>query len=132
MCTFSKVWIDCFAKHNILTYASAVAFQLLIALVPLVVLTLGLLGALDEQTVWKKQISPGIERRLPGPTWDAVNYAAERILSHATVGLIIFGIALAIWELSGAVRATMGALNQMYDTDEQRSRYLRVATSVSG
>src|SRR5205085_7554832 len=104
----------CFAKHNLLTYASAIAFQLLIALVPLVVLTLGVLGAHGEQSVWKKQISPGIERRLPGPTRDAVNYAAKQILTHASAGLIAFGVVLTIWELSGSVRAAMGATNTMY------------------
>ena len=119
---FVEVWADCFAKHDLLTYASAIAFQVLVALVPLVVLTLSVLGALDEQSVWKKQISPGIEQRLPDQTWNAVNYAAERILSHASAGLIVFGIALTIWELSGSVRATMNVLNRMYDTTEKRSR----------
>ena len=126
---FVDVWIDCFAKHNLLTYASAIAFQLLIALVPLVVLTLGVLGALGEQSVWKKQISPGIERRLPGPTWDAVNYAAKQILTHASAGLIAFGVVLTIWELSGSVRAAMGAMNRMYETEEERSRWLRFGVS---
>ena len=127
---FVDVWVDCFAKHNLLTYASAIAFQILIALVPLIVLTLGVLGALGEQSVWKKQISPGIEKHLPGPTWQAVNYAAERILTHASAGLIVFGILLTIWELSGSVRATMGAMNQVYDTPEERGRWLRFGISI--
>ena len=122
---FFDVWVDVFKQHNILTYASAIAFQILVALVPLMVLTFGVLGALDEQSVWKKQIATGIEDKLPVPAWNAVNYAAERILSHASAGLIVFGIALTIWELSGSVRATMGALNQMYDTEEERSRWMR-------
>ena len=126
---FVDVWIDVFLKHDVLTYASAIAFQLLVALVPLVVLTLGVLGALDERSVWKKQIAPGIERRLPDATWNAVNYAAERILTHASAGLIVFGAALTVWELSGSVRATMGALNRMYDTDEERSRWVRFGVS---
>jgi len=123
------VWVDCFAKHNLLTYASAIAFQVLVALVPLTVLTLGVLGALDERSVWKKQIAPGIERRLPVPTWNAVNYAAERILTHASAGLLAFGVVLTVWELSGSVRAIMGALNRIYDTEEERSRWLRFGIS---
>ena len=122
--------MDCFAKHNLLTYASAIAFQVLVALVPLTLLTLGVFGALDERSVWKKQIAPGIKDHLSAPTWRAVDYAAERILTHATAGLLVFGAALAIWEVSGSVRAIMGALNSMYDTEEERSRWLRLGISI--
>src|SRR5947207_8838478 len=101
---FVATWVEVFSEHNLLTWASAIAFQAFIALVPLTLLLLGVLGALDERSVWRKQISPGLERRLPGPTWKAVDYAAERILTHSTAGLVVFGIALTIWEISGSVR----------------------------
>jgi len=126
---FVDLWVGCFAKHNLLTWASAIAFQVLVALVPLAVLVLGVLGALGERRVWVKQVSTGIHKRLPPPTWHAVNYAAERILTHATAGLLAFGAVLTIWEISGSVRAIMGALNRMYDTDEKRSRRERFGVS---
>lgn len=65
---FVDTWRESFAEHNLLTWSSAIAFQALIALVPLTLLLLGVLGALDESSVWKKQISPGIKDRLPKPT----------------------------------------------------------------
>src|SRR5437588_11060976 len=111
---FVDTWRESFAEHNLLTWSSAIAFQVLIALIPLTLLLFGVLGALDESSVWKKQISPGIKDRLPKPTFDAVNYAAERILTHATAGLITFGIVLTLWEVSGSVRAVSGALNRIY------------------
>jgi membrane protein len=126
---FVDLWVGIFAEHNILTWASAIAFQVLVALVPLTVLVLGVLGALDERRVWTRQIAPGIQKRLPPQTWHAVNYAAERILAHATAGLLAFGAVLTIWEISGSVRAIMGALNRMYDTDEGRSMWQRWAVS---
>jgi membrane protein len=128
---FVDLWTGCFAKHNLLTWASAIAFNVLVALVPLSVLTLGVLGALDEQRVWKEQISPGIEHRLPSPTWKAVDYAAERILTHASAGLIVFGVVLSIFEISGSVRAVMGALNRMYDTADERGWLRRSGTSYA-
>jgi membrane protein len=128
---FVDLWAGVFAKHNLLTWASAIAFQVLVALVPLAVLALGVLGALGEQSVWRDQAAPGIEKKLPGPTWNAVDYAAERILAHASAGLLAFGIALTVWELSGSVRAVMGALNQMYDTDDGRSIWTRFGTSFA-
>jgi membrane protein len=128
---FVELWAELLGKHNLLTWASAIAFQVLVALVPLTVLALGILGALGEQSVWKKQLSPPIERRLPGPTWDAVNYAAKLILTHSTAGLIAFGAVLTIWEISGSVRAIMGALNQIYETDEKRSIWVRYGISIA-
>jgi membrane protein len=128
---FVDLWVGCFAKHNLLTWASAIAFQVLVALVPLTVLALGILGALDERRVWIKQISPGIHKRLPPATWHAVNYAAELILAHATAGLLVFGAALTIWEISGSVRAIMGALNRVYDTNEDRPAWRRFGISFA-
>jgi membrane protein len=128
---FVATWRECFAEHNLLTWASAIAFQALIALVPLTLLLFGVLGALDEPSVWKKQISPGIKDHLPKPTFDAVNYAAERILTHASAGLLAFGIVLTLWEVSGSVRAISGALNQIYDTKrDPRNTWLRLGVSV--
>jgi membrane protein len=124
-------WTACFAEHDLLTFASAIAFQVLVALVPLTLLALGLLGALGERRVWARQLAPGIHRRFPAPVDHAVEYAAERVLSHASVGLIVFGVALGIWEISGSVRAVMGALNRIYATDESRPTWLRFAVSFA-
>jgi membrane protein len=127
---FVDLWVGLFAKHNLLTWASAIAFQVLVALIPLTVLALGVLGALGKRHVWVRQIAPGIHRRLPSATWDAVDYAAERILAHAGVGLILFGVALTIWEVSGSVRAITGAMNRIYDTEEERSLGARFGISI--
>jgi membrane protein len=127
---FVDTWRECFAEHNLLTWASAISFQVLVALIPLTLLLFGLLGALNESSVWKKQISPGIKSRLPKPTFDAVDYAVQKILTHATAGLLTFAIVLTIWEVSGSVRAISGALNQIYDTKrDPRPAWLRIAIS---
>lgn len=128
---FVDLWRGCFAKHNLLTWASAVAFQALVALVPLLLLALGILGALDERSVWQKQLRPGIQDRLPKPTFGAIDYAADKILTHASAGLLTFAAALTIWELSGSVRAVGGALNRIYDADESRSIWIRFGTSFA-
>jgi len=129
---FVGTWVEVFSEHNLLTWASAIAFQALIALVPLTLLLLGVLGALDESSVWKKQISPGLKDHLPKSTFDAVNYAADRILTHAGAGLLAFGAVLTVWELSGSVRAIMGALNQIYGTKhDARASWRRLGTSTA-
>ena len=67
------VWLDCFAKHNLLTYASAIAFQALVGLVPLVLLGFGILGALGERTVWENRMAPPVESRLPNEVFVATD-----------------------------------------------------------
>jgi membrane protein len=128
---FVQLWTGCFAKHNLLTWASAISFQVLVALVPLSLLSLGILGALDERSVWQKQLRPGIQDRLPKQTFGAIDYAADKILTHASAGLLAFGMALTIWEISGSVRAVGGALNRIYDAKEERSIWVRFGTSFA-
>jgi membrane protein len=128
---FVDLWSSCFAKHGLLTWASAIAFQALVALVPLSLLSLGILGALDERSVWQKQIRPGLKAKLPKPTFGAIDYAAEKILTHATAGLLAFGIVLTVWEISGSVRALSGALNRIYDAEEKRTIWVRYGVSIS-
>ena len=128
---FVDTWRGLFTEHNLLTWASAIAFQALIALVPLTLLVLAVLGAMGESSVWKKQVSPGIESRLPKPTFDALNYAVEKILTHATPGLLAFAAVLTVWEVSGSVRALGGALNRIYETkDDPRTPWIRYALSA--
>ena len=128
---FVQLWAGCFAKHNLLTWASAIAFQVLVALVPLSLLSLGILGALGERSVWEKQLRPGIQDRLPKPTFGAIDYAADKILTHSSAGLLAFGAALTVWEISGSVRAVGGALNRIYDAEEERPIWVRFATSFA-
>ncbi|HEX3267257.1 MAG TPA: hypothetical protein VHQ98_04645 [Gaiellaceae bacterium] len=61
---FVKLWIDLFAKHALLDHASAAAFSVLKALVPLTLLGLTLLGALGQERVWEKMLAPGIEPQV--------------------------------------------------------------------
>jgi membrane protein len=128
---FVSVWVECFSKNDLLTFASAIAFQMLVALVPLTLLAIGTLGALGERRVWRKELAPGIESRLPKPTFEAIDYAANLILHNASAGLLAFGVVLSIWEISGAVRAVMGALNRIYGVDENRPLWRRYGASLT-
>jgi membrane protein len=128
---FVDLWRGLFAKHNLLTWASAIAFQALVALVPLTLLSLGILGALDERSVWQKQIRPGLKEHLPEQTFGAFDYAAEKILTHATTGVLVLGAVLTIWEISGSVRAAGGALNRIYDTKDERPIWIRFGVSFA-
>jgi membrane protein len=117
--------------HRLAIYASAVAFRALVSLVPLLLLGLGLLGALGLKSTWEDSIAPAIKPRVTQPVFQAIDYSVEKILSSGTAGLIAVATALAIWDLTLGVSAIMDALNRIHDVEEQRSLLRRVVTAVA-
>jgi uncharacterized BrkB/YihY/UPF0761 family membrane protein len=115
-----KLWVDLFDRHDLLTYSSAIALRSFIAAVACTLFGLGLLGALHEQRLWQDTIGPEIAPRvLPGVFADIVA-TVNRVFASSNGGLLALAAALAVWEVSGIVRAGTGALNEIYETPEQR------------
>src|SRR5262249_49347362 len=50
--------------------------------------------------------------------------------SASSIGLIVFAALLAVWEISGAVRACMGAFSHIYETEEERPWWIRFPVSI--
>ena len=109
--TFVKLWIDLFSKHGLLDHASAIAFAVLKALVPLTLLGFALLGALGQEKVWENTLAPGIKPELQPPTFHAIDAAVMRIFSTNSAGLIAFAALLSAWYISGAVRGVMTGIH---------------------
>jgi uncharacterized BrkB/YihY/UPF0761 family membrane protein len=57
----ARIWAA-FVEHNLLTYAAAIAFQGLIAFVPLTLLALGVLGATGHRELWTQHVAPVLAR----------------------------------------------------------------------
>jgi membrane protein len=118
---FVKLWVDLFDRHLLLDHASAIAFNVLKAIVPLTLLGLALLGAIGKQDVWQQTLFPRIQQHLQPTTAHAINAAVERIFSTDSTGLIVLASLMVIWYVSGSVRAVMGSINDIYETEETRS-----------
>ena len=123
-------WRGLFARHAISIHASSIAFRTLRGLIPLVLFGIALLGALHEREVWKDQLAPPIEGKVTEPVFHAINSTVERILTHDTAGLLAFAGLLAVWDVSGSVRACMDGMNAIYEEDEERPGWLRLIVSV--
>lgn len=117
-------------EHELFTYASAIAFRALVALVPLTLLGLGLLGALGLRDVWHDTLAPAIEGAVTQPVYAGVDYSVEKILSSGSTGLIAFACALLVWDLTWAVWVVTRALNRIHDVEETRSWPRRLGLSV--
>jgi membrane protein len=126
---FVKLWVDLFNRHLLLDHASSIAFQVLKALVPLTIFGLALLGALGEQKVWRESLFPRIRPHLEQTTAHAIDASVQRIFTSSSTGILAFALLLVIWYLSGAVRAVMGALNDIYEVEETRRWTVRFPLS---
>lgn len=130
--SFKKIvglWVELFDRHNLLTYASAIALRTFIAAVACSLFMLGILGAAHEQTLWRKTIAPQIEPRVLPGVFAGIDQTVDRVFSSSTAGLLALAFALAVWEVSGIIRAAIGALDEIYETPEPRPFWIRFPVS---
>jgi membrane protein len=126
----ADLWIDLFREHDLLTYASAIAFQALVAFVALMLLGLAVLGDIGRTDVWDTKIGPQVQPKVLEPVFAGLDATAQKIFSSSSTGLIVFAAILTVWEMSGVVRAIMGAIARIYDTEDDRSWKVRFPVSI--
>lgn len=125
------LWVDLFERDDLLTCASAIALQALIAAVALVLLGLGILGAAHDTGLWTRTIGPAISGRVLPDVFKGMNEVVQKVFATSSAGLIAFAAVFAIWEVSGVVRASSGALNDVYETKETRPWWIRFPLSFA-
>jgi membrane protein len=119
------------ALHDrLLTYAAAIAFQGLVALVPLALLGLGLLGVLGLEDTWRDSVAPAIEKRVTRPVFTGIDHTVKQALDRGSAGLVALAAALSLWYLSAAARTITEALNQIHQVEDDRRWWHRRLTSV--
>jgi membrane protein len=121
-------------EHHLWTYASAIAYRALVALVPLVLLGLGLLRAFGLEDVWSNSVAPAVQAHVTPPVYAAIDYSVEKIFASSVAPLIAFSAALLLWDMTWAMTTSMEALNEIHDVEEPRRwwwRYL-VAVALAG
>lgn len=117
-------------KHRLGTHAAAIAFRVLVGLVPLVILAVALLGTLGLESTWRDAVAPEIRDRVTQPVFRAVDYSVTQIFESARGGLIAFAALLLLWQLFRGVRAATIALNEIHDVEETRSGRRQVLTAL--
>jgi membrane protein len=121
---------ECFAEHGLLTYASAIAFRALVALVPLTLLGLALLGVFGLEDVWTDTIAPALKEHLTQPVFNGIDFTVNRIFTTDKSSLIVLAIALVVWDMTWAVNAVTQALNRIHEVEEDRSKLRRVGVAA--
>lgn len=120
-----------YEENDILTYASAISFQLFFSLIPLALLALGILGFLHLEEVWQDDIAPEIRPGLSPEAFTIVDRTVDEVLGDRQLFWITFGLVITIWEISGVMRAVMGVLNSIFGIEERRSFRRRMLVSCA-
>jgi membrane protein len=124
-----RLWVDLFDRHSLLTYASAIALRMFIAAVACILFALGILGASHQQQLWRETIGPAIEPKVLPDVFAGIDETVNHVFSSSSAGLLALAAALAVWEVSGIVRAGIGALDEIYETPETRPFWIRFPLS---
>jgi membrane protein len=124
-----RLWVELFDRHSLLTYASAIALRMFIAAVACTLFALGILGATHQQQLWRQTIGPAIKPKVLPDVYAGIDQTVHRVFSSSTAGLLALAAALAVWEVSGILRAGIGALDEIYETPETRPFWVRFPLS---
>ncbi|HET8528839.1 MAG TPA: YihY/virulence factor BrkB family protein [Gaiellaceae bacterium] len=127
--TIVQLWVDLFDEHELLTSATAIALQGLVAAVALALLGIALLGELGAEGIWNNQIAPQIEPKVLPEVFGGIDASVQKVFSSSSAGLIAVALVLSIWEVSGVVRACMSAFSKIYGTKDERPFWIRFPIS---
>jgi len=122
-----RALLDGFKQHDLLTYSSAISFQILTAVVPFVMTMLALAALLNLDGVWRDHIAPKIRTNVSADVFSVISSGVDKAFSDRALLWATVGGVLALWQVSGAVRAVMGAFERIYGSSFERpflSRYL--------
>ncbi|MCW2966863.1 MAG: YihY/virulence factor BrkB family protein, partial [Solirubrobacteraceae bacterium] len=103
-----------FAEHRLLTYASAIAYQVISALIPFALFALALAGIVGAEGLWTDHLRPDLLSSTSTEVFAVVDKTVGQVLQHKQTFWVTFGLVVVLWELGGAVRATMEALDDLY------------------
>ena len=119
-----------FAERDLLTFSSAIAFQVLFAIIPLMLFGLGVLGGLGLEEQWTQEWAPAARDAMSPPAFQVVDDTIQKVLGGQQTFWILGGAALAIWKVSATMRAVMDVFGRIYDSHRERTLPERMRVSL--
>jgi membrane protein len=123
-------YVDAFVENDLLTYASAISFQILSSIVPFLLFGFGVLGFLHLDGAWSNELAPTVKAGVSPAAFAFADEAITKALTDRQVFWITLGFVIALWEISGAIRAVMGALQRVYCLETKRPWKQRMLVST--
>ena len=122
--------LEAFRRNGLINFAASISFLLVLAMVPFLLFLLALLGFLELEEVWRKDVAPEIRGTLSDTAFRLLDDTATRVLTEKQVWWLTAGFALALWEVSAATRVTMTALDRIYGFHRRRGFFETFPRSV--
>lgn len=116
-----KVAVNEFQRDDALGLAAQLAFYLILALFPFILVLVSLMGTFSSEE-FARSVLQYFEQVMPQQVYEIIeSYLSDTISgSNPAPGLFSIGIALTLWPISNAFTALMNALNKAYDVEETR------------
>ena len=122
--------LHAFRRHDLLIAAGGIALRVFLALVVGTLFTLGLVGFLGFEEVWRQDIAPELKGNVSKPVFDVLNTAVTEVLLSRELFWTTLGAAFAVWQISGVVRASGQTLNRINGEVEERSLGREIVVSL--
>jgi membrane protein len=117
----TKDVVRSFQRNGLPNFASAMAFQVVLAIVPFVLVVLALMGFLDLESVWRSDVAPDVRAAVSDVAFRFIDQSVNRVLTREQGWWLTVGLALTLWELSAVTRVTMTALDRIYGFHRRRN-----------
>jgi membrane protein len=110
-----------FHRNGLTNFASAIAFRVVLSLVPFLLFLLALLGFLDLEELWREDVAPELKKAASEAAYRLVNETVKQVLSQKEIWWLTAGLALTLWELSSVTRVAMTAMDRIYGYYRRRT-----------
>jgi membrane protein len=116
----------------LLDRAGSLAFSFILALFPLLLFLLSVLGMFASRgSALEANLMSNLARVLPPDAFQVIRHTLAEVTRNAGTAKITFGILLTVWFASGGMTSMISALNGVYDVRESRS-WLKVHAIAMG
>src|SRR5215216_5524544 len=126
-----KELLGAYSRNDLLTFASAIAFQVFFALIPLMLFALALMAGLGLSDVWSEDIAPDLRDQVSPAAFTLIDDTVSKVLESKQLFWLSVGAVITVWEMSGATRAIMDVFDRIYDAERKRSFRERYTVSIA-
>jgi|SRR6188472_332584 len=75
----ARALLDGFKENDLLTYSSAISFQILTAIIPFALFVLAVAGLLHLNSVWRDHLEPEIQANVSAAVFTVISNAVRRV-----------------------------------------------------
>jgi membrane protein len=120
-----------FQRNGLANFASAIAFRVILALVPFLLFLFALMGYLHLDEIWGNDVAPELEKNVSETAYRLISDTIDQVLSQKQVWWLTAGLVITLWELSAATRVAMTAMDRIYGFHRRRALLELLPRSVA-